>query len=258
MTPFARVVWWTFSAAVVVFLLSPLLLVVLFSFGQSPVASFPMGGLTLAWYEKLFANPDFWVALKNSLIVGFAVGAVSLITGTLGAMAMIRLEAKTAAKLLTLLILPVMLPPLVIALALLSSYSALDLDLDIHTVIPAQVVYIQPFVLLLVYARMSMFDHTVIDAARDLGASPLQAFLHVTLPIIQPTVVGAALIAMALSLDEFIITFYTIGGGLTLPTMVWGMLRTSVKPDANALATLILLGTLGATALALRLTRYRG
>lgn len=252
-----RWLWWMFGALVMAFMLSPLVLVILFSFGESPVASFPMGGLTLRWYEKLFANPDFWVALNNSLIISLAVGAVSLVVGTLAATAIARLGARKAAYFLTILSLPVMLPPLITALALLSSYSALDVDLDIHTVVPGQVIYIQPFVLLLVYARMASFDRTVIDAARDLGASPLQTFFLITLPIIQPTVVGAALIAMALSLDEFIITYYTIGGGLTLPTMVWGMLRTSVKPDANALASLILLGTVGATALALRLTSYR-
>jgi len=145
----------------------------------------------------------------------------------------------------------------VLGLALLSGYSALDWGLGLLTVVPAQVVFVQPFVLLVIYARMARFDYAVIDSARDLGASPLQVFFTVTLPIISPTVIGAALIAMALSLDEFIITYYTIGGGLTLPTMVWAMLRTSLDPDINALATLILLFTLGLTAFALRVLRYR-
>jgi spermidine/putrescine transport system permease protein len=104
---------------------------------------------------------------------------------------------------------------------------------------------------------MAAFDYAVVDSARDLGASPLRAFLTVTLPIVRPTLIGAAMIGTALSLDEFIITYYTIGGGLTLPTLVWGMLRTSLDPDINALATIIIAVTVGSTMIALRLTRYR-
>ncbi len=129
--------------------------------------------------------------------------------------------------------------------------------LGLLTVIPGQLVFIQPFVILIVYARMATFDYAVVDSARDLGASPARAFFTVTLPIIRPTIIGAALIAMALSLDEFIITYFTIGGDLTLPTMVWAMLRTSLDPDINALATLIIAVTVGSTAIAVRLTRYR-
>ncbi|HEX6093670.1 MAG TPA: hypothetical protein VFZ07_09980, partial [Dongiaceae bacterium] len=92
----------------------------------------------------------------------------------------------------------------------------------------------------------------------DLGASPLRAFFTVTLPIIRPTVVGAALIAVSLSIDDFIITNFTIGGGVTLPTFVFGMIRTSLTPAANAVGTLILVMTVGTTLIALRLTRYRG
>jgi spermidine/putrescine transport system permease protein len=115
-----------------------------------------------------------------------------------------------------------------------------------------------PFVVLVVYARLRSFDFRIVESARDLGASPLHAFFSVTLPIIRPTVVGAALIAVALSIDDFIITFFTISGGVTLPTFVWGMIRTSLTPAANAVGTLILLMTVGATLVAIWLTRYRG
>jgi spermidine/putrescine transport system permease protein len=104
---------------------------------------------------------------------------------------------------------------------------------------------------------MLSFDWRVVESARDLGASPLRAFVTVTLPIIQPTVIGAALIAIALSIDDFVITFFTIGGGNTLPTFVWGMIRTALRPTVNAIGTLIIFITLGSTILALWLTRYR-
>ena len=115
-----------------------------------------------------------------------------------------------------------------------------------------------PFVVLVVYARLRNFDFRVVESARDLGASPLRAFFTVTLPIISPTVIGAALIATALSLDDFVITFFTIGKGMTLPTFVFAMIRTTVTPAANAVGTLILMMTIGATLAALWLTRYRG
>ena len=122
----------------------------------------------------------------------------------------------------------------------------------------SHLLFTQPFVIIVVYARMLSFDWRVVESARDLGASPLRAFLTVTLPIIQPTVIGAALIAVALSIDDFVITFFTIGSGNTLPTFVWGMIRTALRPTVNAIGTLIILLTIGSTLIALWLTKYRG
>ncbi|HEY7688310.1 MAG TPA: ABC transporter permease subunit, partial [Dongiaceae bacterium] len=132
------------------------------------------------------------------------------------------------------------------------------IPLTLGTVILSHLLFTLPFVVLVVYARMRNFDYRVVESARDLGASPLYAFFTVTLPIIRPTVVGAALIAVSLSIDDFIITNFTIGGGVTLPTFVFGMIRTSLTPAANAVGTLILVLTVGTTLIALRLTRYRG
>ncbi len=217
----AKVIWLVFASFTVAFLLAPLILVIMFSFGQNEHSTFPMGGMTLSWYGALFGNDDFWVALRNSLVVGLTVAFVSVVIGTLGALALAHLRERFSAPTLAMLALPLMLPPLVLGLALLTGYSALGLELSLATVIPAQIVFVQPFALLVIHARMATFNYAVIDAARDLGASPATAFFTVTLPIIRPTMIGAALIALALSLDEFIITYYTIGGGLTLPTLVW-------------------------------------
>ncbi len=251
-------IWSGFGIFSVIFMLSPLVLVVLFSFGENIHSSFPMGGLTLSWYAALFANANFLPGLKNSAIVTGSVGVISTVIGTMAALVLARLRVKTAGAAIMTLTLPVMLPPLVLALALLASYSTLGLRLGVQTVIPSHLVFTQPFVILIVYARMANFNYAVIESARDLGASPLRAFLTVTLPIVRPTLIGAALITMAISLDEFIITFFTIGAGMTLPTLVWGMLRTSLDPSINALGTLILATTIGSTVIALRLTRYRG
>jgi spermidine/putrescine transport system permease protein len=104
---------------------------------------------------------------------------------------------------------------------------------------------------------LASFDRAVLDSARDLGASPIRAFRTVTFPIIRPTIFGAALIAMALSLDDFVVTFFLIGGGNTLPTLIWGMLRTGLDPSINALGSMVLVMTIGTAGMALWLTRYR-
>ena len=153
---------------------------------------------------------------------------------------------------------PVMVPPLVVGLALMVFYVTVGLKLSVFTVILSHLVFTQPFVILIVHARMIGFDYAAVESARDLGASPLRAFFTVTLPIVRPTVIGAAFIAMALSLDDFIITFFTISGGNTLPTFIWGMIRTQTDPTINAIATLLVALTVGSSLVAMWVTKYRG
>ena len=251
--------WWLFGVAVIVFMLTPLILVVVFSFGRNALTSFPMGGLTLDWYRALFANESFWGAAKNSAIVAGAVGIASTVIGTMAALTLARLPARLANTLLLLVGLPIMLPALIIGIALLSFFARiLGVELGLPTVILGHLVITQPFVILIVHARMAGFDPALVESARDLGASPFIAFRTVTLPIAQTTIIGAALIAMAISLDDFIITFFTIGSGNTIPTLVWSMVRTSLDPSINASATILIALTIGATLVALRLSRYRG
>ena len=252
-------IWIVLALIIAGYLLFPLVLVVLFSFNTSALTSLPLSGLTFDWYRKLLAIDYFWPALHNSVIVAVVVSAVSVVTGTLAALSLARMEARRAARWIAMLSLPMMLPGLVNGVALLSYFiRLLTLKLGLPTVILGQLVVVQPFVIAILYARLQSFDWSIVDSARDLGASPAYAFFTVTLPVIQPTVVGAGLIALAISLDDFIITFFTIGSGNTLPTMVWGLVRTSLDPTINALATLLIAASIGSTALALRFSRYRG
>ena len=253
-----NIFWGIVATAFIVFLLSPIVLLVIFSFTSRTLTNFPMEGLSLRWWQEMAVTRQFWPSFANSLIVGFCVAVVSAIVGTLAAMGLAAMPTRHASVIMALLTLPVMLPPLVLGVALLSFYVSIDLKLGLPTVIISHVLFAQPFVILIVHARMVNFDPRVVESARDLGATPLQAFFTVTLPIIRPVVIGAALIAMALSIDDFIITFFTIGTGNTLPTLVWGMIRTGLTPTVNAIGTLILLLTIGSTVIALWLTRYRG
>lgn len=254
----SNIVWAIVAVAFVVFLLAPILLLVVFSFTSRTLTNFPIEGLSFRWWQEMVVTRQFWPSFANSLIVGSCVAVVSAIVGTLAAIGLAAMPKRRASLIMALLTLPVMLPPLVLGVALLSFYVSIDLKLGLPTVILSHLLFTQPFVILIVHARMVNFDPRVVESARDLGATPLQAFFTVTLPIIRPVVIGAALIAMALSIDDFIITFFTIGIGNTLPTLVWGMIRTGLTPAVNAIGTLILLLTIGSTIIALRLTRYRG
>jgi spermidine/putrescine transport system permease protein len=258
MTGTRRLPWLAIAVLLLIFLLAPLVLLVLFSFTSRGIANFPIESVSLQWWRDMSGHKQFWPSFANSVIVAAAVGIIASIAGTMAAFGILALPPKRATLAMALFTLPVVLPPLMLAVALLSFFVTLKLKLGLLTVIASHVLFTQPFVMLVVHARMANFDHSVIDSARDLGASPWQAFRTITLPIISPVVVGAALIAMALSIDDFIITSFVIGSGNTLPTLVWGMIRTGLTPSVNAIGTLILLLTISSSILALRLTRYRG
>lgn len=250
---------WRFVAGVFVFvLLSPLLLVIVFAFTSRSLANFPIEALSLQWWGEMVDHRQFAGAFWNSLIVAGLVGLTSATVGTAAAMGFARMSPRRAGIGIAVLSLPLMMPPLVLAVALLTAFVSVDITLSLGTVVLAHLLFTQPFVILVVYARMMSFDWRVVDSARDLGASPLRAFLTVTLPIIQSTVIGAALFAVALSIDDFVITLFTIGDGNTLPIFVWGMMRTGLKPTVNAIGTLIIVMSIGFTLIALLLTRYRG
>lgn len=252
------VLWWLSSAAIVVFMLTPLLLLVLFAFSDKTLLTFPITGLTFDWFRVVFTNAKFWEAFENSLIVTSTVGVGSTIVGTMGASALTRMRPRTAGLAMSAMTLPVMLPPLVLAIALANYYASLGVKFGLPTVIVGHLVFTQPFVILIVHARLAGFDHAIVNSARDLGASPFTAFMTVTLPIIRPTIVGAALVAMALSLDDFILTFFTIGGGSTLPVYLWGLMRKGVNPQINVASMILMTMTIGASVIAMRATRYRG
>ena len=253
-----RAAWWIVGGTLVFFMLSPLVLLVLFSFTSGTQISFPIPGFSLRWFSVLFASAEFRDAMQNSITVTGTVGLISTLVGTMAAMALARTEARLSTLLILGLSLPVMMPPLVLGVALLSFFAGLGAPLGLKTVILAHLVFTQPFVIMIVHARMAGFNYAIIEAARDLGASRLHAFLTVTLPVAGPSIVGGCLISMALSLDDFIVTFFTIGGGNTLPTFLWGMLRKGVNPTINVASVVLLSLTVVASLIAIRLTRYRG
>jgi spermidine/putrescine transport system permease protein len=154
----------------------------------------------------------------------------------MAANALAQMPKRVAGLSMALVTLPVMLPPLVLAVALANYYATLGIKFGLLTVIAGHLVFTQPFVILIVHARLSGFDYAIVNSARDLGASPIKAFFTITFPIIRSTIIGAALVAMALSLDEFVVTYLTIGKGSTLPLYMWGLMRRGVNPQINVVS----------------------
>ena len=256
---FNSTLWGIFASFTLIFMLSPLMLLLIFCFNASPVFSFPMSGLSLQWIEKLIFQSQFWYAFWNSVIVTVSVGIASTVVGTLSALYLVRRSVTVSSILITWITVPVMVPPLMLGIVLLSFYTSwLDMRLGLHTVILSHLVFTQPFVILIVYARMASFDYAIWDSARDLGASRPYVFFSITLPIIRSSIIGASLIAMALSLDDFLVTLFTIGGGNTLPIYMWGLLRKGAEPTINVIAVILILLSLTASFIGFHITRYRG
>ncbi|MBN9009122.1 MAG: ABC transporter permease subunit [Rhizobiales bacterium] len=212
---------------VLLFLYLPVAVTVMFSFADSPRLSMPIEGLTLDWYRRAFSNPLMGVAVRNSVILA-AVSAIA--AGALGARGV----------LLGASLLPSVIPLLVIGISLAVAFSAIGWLQGLRNAAFGHVLVCLPFVVLTMNARLETFDFSILEAARDLGASPFRAFLDITLPIIRPSILGAALLAAALSLDEFVVTWFNIGRQQTLPVLVWGLVRRGVDPSINAVASLLL------------------
>jgi spermidine/putrescine transport system permease protein len=226
------------------FLYVPVLLLALFSFNESAAGNLPFTGFTLKWYADLFRDYLVLDAFKNSLLVGGVTSLLATIIGTSAAFPLVRCSIRFKEFLRIMFILPIMIPGLLIGIALLVFFaSLLNISLSLWTVIAGHVVMTTPFVLLVVAARLVDFDRSLEWAAADLGANPWETFRHVTFPLILPGIMAGALFAFTLSLDEFVITLFTIGPQTTLPMYVFSQVKFGVTPKINALATILLLAS---------------
>ncbi len=233
------------------FLYLPLLIVVVYSFNDSRLNA-EWVGFTLDWYRKLFADDDMLVAARNSLLIGAFASAVSTILGTMAGFAMHRWKT----RLLPILVLtPIAIPEILVGVSLLIFFVLLNFTLGLVSVALAHIAFCIGFVAIVVRARMAGMDESLVEAARDCGATPWQAFRHVTLPLIMPGVIAGALMAFTLSIDDFVITFFTAGAGtVTLPLQIYSMIKIAVTPEVNAVSTLLMLTTLLLIVVASRLS----
>jgi len=229
-----------YVALIFLFLYLPIVVLVVFSFNKSRLNAV-WTGFTFDWYRQLWTDFAIWRATGNSLIVGVASAVISTAIGTMAAFALHRYSFRGKAAFESFLQLPIVIPEIVMGVSLLAFYALIDMPLGIQTVTIAHVAFNISFVAVIVRARLYAFDFTLEEAAMDLGANRRQTFFRVTLPLIAPGVAAGFLIALTLSLDDFIIAFFTAGpGATTLPMQVYSMMRFGVTPKVNALSTLIL------------------
>jgi spermidine/putrescine transport system permease protein len=242
---------WLASLLAYAFLYAPLVIVVAYSFNDSRLNA-EWVGFTLSWYEKLFGNEKMLKAASNSLVIGLTASAVSTVLGTMAGFAMYRYKM----RLLPVLVLaPIAIPEILMGVSLLIFFVMLNVTLGMVSIVLSHIAFCIGFVAIVVRSRLAGMDESLIEAARDLGATPWQAFRLVTLPLIMPGVVAGALMAFTLSIDDFVITFFTAGvGSSTLPLQIYTMVKIAVTPEVNAVSTLLMLLTLALILIASKLS----
>jgi ABC-type spermidine/putrescine transport system permease subunit II len=241
----ARVVLGGYAIAIYVFLFAPIVLLVLFSFNANRYGTFPITGWTFKWYREAFHDYQVHDAVSTTLKVALQVTIISTVVGTAAAFPLVRSRLPFREGIRIVLILPIMIPGLLIGVSLLVLFaSTFHWTLSPETAVIGQAVYTTPFVILLVAARLQGFDSALERAAADLGANSFQRLRRVVLPLIFPAILAGALFAFTLSLDEFIITYFLIGGHNTLPIFIYTQVKFGITPEVNAVATMLLVGSL--------------
>nr|WP_321443268.1 ABC transporter permease [uncultured Cohaesibacter sp.] len=242
-----------------VFVYAPIFLVVVFSFNANPVNMMIWDGFTLDWYRLILgfetdiaqsstyidSRPQLYAAVRTSFTVALSTSCIATFFGTALALAVARYRFRLASLYRTLLLVPMIMPDIVLGIALLIFFITIGMNLSTATIIIGHCTFLISYVFITVSARLAQMDTSLEEASADLGANPRQTFFRVTLPSIAPGVLGAALLAFIISMDDLVITYFIAGtGDTTLPIHIWGMLRRGIKPEINAIATLMLLFTI--------------
>lgn len=247
---------WLRAAAFTVyaFLYLPLAVVVIFSFNDS-LLNAEWVGFTTRWYEVLFDDTEMLHAAVNSLFIALTAATIATVLGTMAGIAMQRWRTGFLRCLPFLVLTPVAMPEILLGVSLLLFFrQVLDLTLGLISILIAHITFSIGFVAIIVRARLAGLDASLFEAARDLGARPWQTFRHVTLPLILPGVLAGFLMSFTLSIDDFVITFFVAGVGVTtLPLQIYSMIKVAVSPEVNAVSTLLMALTLTLIALAAKL-----
>jgi spermidine/putrescine transport system permease protein len=215
-------------------------------------------GFTLKWYQAVFDNKNIHAALKVSLMVAIPSVLISTAIGTITALTLYRSRFFGRALYQGILYIPLLMPDLVIGISLLLFYTSIKLELGIFSILLAHISFSIPLTTLIIIARMQRIDRTLEDAAMDLGADEWTTMRKVTLPLLKPGILAAALLAFPWSFNDFVVTFFVAGvGSSTLPIRVYSMIRLGVSPMINALGTLIVVIPLILVVIGLLLERRR-
>lgn len=250
--------WWSltiFALLFFAFLYLPIAMLILFSFNSSRFVT-NWTGFTFDWYGVLFSDYAVGLALRNSLIVSITSTIVATIIGTMVAVGIERYRFRGRTTLDGLLFLPIIIPDIAMAIMLLAYFVLINIELGFTTIIISHIAFNISFVAVIVRARMASIDRNLEEAANDLYANEWQAFWRVTFPLLVPGILGGALFAFTLSLDDYVITFFTSGpGSTTLPVRIYSMVKRGITPEVNAVSSLMFLTALILVPLSLWLQR---
>jgi len=235
-----------YTILVYLFMFLPIAVVVLLSFNANQFGSFPMTGLSTRWFEALWNNDAIMRAFRTSITLGLMTAVISTVLGVLASLALVRYKIPGRNLITTLLIAPILVPEVVLAVALLLFLNFLNIGKSFTLLLLGHVIFTLPFVILVVQARLVSIRRDVEEAALSLGASPMQTFFSVTLPLLMPAVAAGGLFAFTISFDDITGTLFWKPGGIeTVPTQIFSMLRNSISPEINALGTVIIVLTVG-------------
>jgi spermidine/putrescine transport system permease protein len=245
----------TFFVLLVVFLYAPIVVLVVFSFNDSVVISFPLSGFTLRWYEQFLSNPSLVRALRTSLTVATLSSAITVALGVLASIVIVRRRFAGKPAVSALLLSPLVIPYVVFGISLLVLFRMIDrvlaptfgvvIGVGIHAIVIGHVVVSLPYAILTLVPRLERISVSLEEAARDLGAGTVETFRRVTLPLILPAVVSAFLIAFTLSFDEYAIASFVAGNEATYPIYLFSQLRVAfLFPQLLAVSSIVLVASL--------------
>src|SRR5512133_2285232 len=231
----------SFFAVVVVFLYAPIAILVLFSFNDSQLPSFPLSGFTLHWYHQFLVNPDLRSALETSAVVAALSSVGAVLLGVLASIALVRRRFRLKSPVSALLLSPLVIPYVVFGISLLLFFHAAGIPRSILTVVIGHIVISLPYTILVLMPRLQQIDVSLEEAAYDLGASRPRAFRSVTLPLLLPAVVSAYLIAFTTSFDEYAVASFVVGTRSTFPIFLYSALRfPNQLPQVIAVAVVVI------------------
>jgi spermidine/putrescine transport system permease protein len=230
-----------FFVLVVVFLYAPIVILLIFSFNNSEVPSFPLSGFTLHWYHEFLVNGDLRASLETSGIIAAMTSVGAVILGVLSSIALVRRRFRGKAAASALLLSPLVIPYVVFGISLLLLFHQLGVPRGLFTVVIGHIVITLPYAILVLVPRLEQIDESLEEAAYDLGASRLRTFRSITLPLILPAVLSAFLIAFTTSFDEYAVASFVVGSRATFPIYLYSALRfPSQLPQVIAVAVVVL------------------
>lgn len=241
---------------VLVFLYIPIVLLIVYSFNDSRIIS-PWRGFTFKYYVQLFQNKEILLAFRNTMIIGVLSTIVSTSLGILSALALENTKFKGKKFFSGLIFLPLVMPDILLGVSLALFFSFLKVEMGMLTVLIAHISFCISYTIIVIQSRLEGFDYSLEEAAMDLGANKWQIFYKIKFPLMLPGIIAAALLAFTLSIDDFVITFFTSGRGFnTLPVYVEGAIRRGTITTINALSTLMIVFTIFLAVISRRIRKY--